>query len=341
MFWTILALIAVFALGTAAGIALDRTVGELVRRVRAAERSPRRLGPYTLTEKIGEGGMGEVHRASHAYLKRPTVVKLLRPERSSRQAIARFEREVQFTSQLAHPNTVAIFDYGRSREGAFYYAMEYLDGITLHSVVEDEGPMPEGRVLNVLRQICGSLDEAHQMGLVHRDIKASNVLLCDRAGIPDFVKVLDFGLVKMMEGDVNVTAEGSLTGTPLYMSPEAIRSPDKLDGRSDLYSVAVLGYYLLTGQYVFDGRTGMEICGHHLTSEPEPPSAKADVPVSPQLDAVLLRCLAKDREARYPSGRQLAKALAACPTAESWTEEDARAWWAKRAPEPRQHGEDR
>jgi serine/threonine protein kinase len=298
--------------------------------VRAAERLPDRLGPYTLDEKIGEGGMGEVYRASHAYLKRPTVVKILRPERSSRQAVARFEREVQFTSQLAHPNTVAIFDYGRTDDDVFYYAMEYVDGTTLHSIVEKEGPLPEGRVIRVLRQICGSLQEAHAMGLVHRDIKASNILLCDRAGVPDFVKVLDFGLVKMMKGDVNITLPGSLTGTPLYMSPEAISSPDTLDGRSDLYAVGVLGYYLLTGRYVFDGRTGMDICRQHLTSEPEPPSAKGDATVSSQLESVLMRCLAKDRDERYSSGHELAEALAACPGADNWTRQDARHWWDER-----------
>jgi serine/threonine protein kinase len=290
------------------------------------------LGQYSLDEKVGEGAMGEVYRASHALLRRPTAVKLLRPGRSAERAIGRFEREVQYTSRLTHPNTIAIYDYGRTPEGLFYYAMEYLEGLTLHDIVATDGPQPEGRVIHILRQTCGSLQEAHDAGLIHRDIKAANIMVCNRGGIPDFVKVLDFGLVKSVEPvSVSLTMPGSLTGTPLYMSPEAIDTTDQLDGRSDLYAVGVLGYYALTGRYVFEGGTAMDICHRHQYQEPEPPSRHLESPISPELESVILKCLAKDRNDRPNSARHLADALAACPAAKTWTEDDARQWWAERS----------
>lgn len=330
MYWNLLIWPGIFAAGVAVGIWLYRTFGVAWEKMKRMERGVHRLGKYTLGEKIGEGGMGAVYHAQHALLRRPTVVKILDADRSSPQAVARFEREVQFTSRLHHPNTVAIFDYGRTREGVFYYAMEYLEGVTLYDIVEDEGRLPPGRVIHILRQACGSLYEAHRMGLVHRDIKATNIMLCYLACIPDMVKVLDFGLVKMIDAGTTVTMEGSLTGTPLYMSPEAIRSSDKLDGRSDLYSLGVLGYYLLTGTYPFEGKTGVEICQKQMTSQPEPPSSRTGASSCPELEALILQCLAKDRDERPTDARQLAGQLAACPSADSWTEDDGLKWWESR-----------
>ena len=331
MFWTILGSAGGFAIGVAAGIGAYRALTPIFAKMRIAEHGVERLGKYKLGEKIGEGSMGAVYHAQHALLRRPTVVKILHASHSTKQAVTRFEREVQFTSQLNHPNTMAVFDYGRSDEGVFYYAMEYLDGMTLHSLVKDYGPQPEQRVAHILKQVCGSLYEAHQLGLVHRDIKATNVMLCYRAEIPDFVKVLDFGLVKMFDGGTTVTMEGSLTGTPLYMSPEAISQSDKVGPASDLYALGVLGYFLLTGEYVFDDGLAVEICKQHATATPVPPSSRTKAPISPQMDQAILRCLAKAPGDRPASAHQLAQMLAACPSASDWTEEASRRWWKEQA----------
>ena len=240
MFWMIIGSIALFVAGVAAGAAAYHSLQPLLDRVRLAEKGVDRLGQYKLGEKIGEGGMGAVYHAEHALLRRPTVIKIFHAEQSTPQSVARFEREVQFTSQLNHPNTISVYDYGRTPEGIFFYAMEYLEGLTLHKLVESEGPLPEGRVINILRQACGSLYEAHQRGLVHRDIKTSNMMLTLRAEIPDMVKVLDFGLVKQIDAGTTVTTEGTMTGTPLYMSPEQITNPSKVGPASDIYSLGVL-----------------------------------------------------------------------------------------------------
>lgn len=329
MLWTFLGGIALFALGVAAGVAVYRTLAPILARMRLAEEGVDRLGQYKLGEMIGEGGMGAVYHAQHALLKRPTVIKILNAEQSSKQAVARFEREVQFTSRLHHPNTVALFDYGRTDEGIFYYAMEHIEGVTLYDLVEQHGPLPEGRVIRILTQACGSLYEAHQEGLVHRDIKATNIMLCLRAEIPDFVKVLDFGLVKMIDAGTTVTMDGALTGTPLYMSPEAISDPDAVGPASDLYALGVLGYYLLTGQYVFGDGTALEICKQHMSEQPAPPSSLPGVAVSPAMDELILQCLAKERSARPANALALAKALTACPSAGDWTDDMARSWWAE------------
>ena len=185
-------------------------------------REARRLGPYTLVEKIGEGGMGAVYRASHALLRRPTAIKILPPQRAGEMDLARFEREVQMTSQLTSPHTVSVYDYGRTPDGLFYYAMEFLDGIDLEELVRRDGPMPPGRVVHVLRQVCEALGEAHRAGLIHRDVKPANILLCERGGRFDVAKVVDFGLVKSVSGsDPGVTLENTVPGTPHYMAPES------------------------------------------------------------------------------------------------------------------------
>jgi eukaryotic-like serine/threonine-protein kinase len=307
------------------------TVGSRVifgLRVEAAR--VRRLGQYTLEEKIGAGGMGVVYRASHAMLRRPTAIKLLPPERAGEANLARFEREVQLTAQLSHPNTVAIYDYGRTPEGVFYYAMEYLDGVNLEELVRLHGPVPAGRTIAILEQVCGALAEAHDRGLVHRDIKPANIILTERGGEPDVAKVVDFGLVKpLAPNSLQVTMMGSsvLTGTPLYMSPEAMTSPDAGDPRSDLYAVGAVGYFLLTGHPVFEGSSVAEIIGHHLHTEPAPPSRRTPNPIPAELDALILKCLRKRADDRPRDARTLRADLRRCRAAQPWTAADATAWW--------------
>jgi len=289
-------------------------------------RQARQLGQYTLEEKLGEGGMGVVYRARHAMLRRPTAVKLLKPERVGEAALHRFEREVQLTAGLSHPNTVSVFDYGRTPDGIFYYAMEYLDGLTLEEVVAGDGPQDAPRVAHVLRQVLGALAEAHGIGLVHRDVKPGNVVLCERGGVPDVAKVLDFGLVKELESDTGLSLEGALLGTPLYLAPEAIRSP-AADPRADIYSVGAVGYFLLTGAHVFEGRTVIEICSQHLHAAPVPPSRRLGRAVPEAIEAWVLACLEKDPARRPRSAAEAAAALeSAAPRA--WATEEARAWWA-------------
>ncbi len=292
--------------------------------------SAKQLGQYRLEEKIGAGGMGTVYKARHAMLRRPTAVKLLEPEKTSEAAIGRFEREVQLTSQLNHPNTIAIFDYGKTPEGVFYYAMEFLDGINLEDLVIKYGPQPEGRVLSILTQICGSLFEAHSAGLIHRDIKPANILLNHRGGVADVVKVLDFGLARAggAEREANITAAGSVVGTPLYLSPESIERPDSVDGRADLYAVGAVGYFLLTSTPPFTGETLAQICMHHLRTPPEPPEQRPGRAVTPELSALLLRCLAKKSHDRPADARTLLEELAACRVAQ-WSMADAEAWWVR------------
>ncbi len=276
--------------------------------------------------------MGVVYRAQHATLRRPTAIKLLKPERTDEKSIARFEREVQLTSQLTHPNTITIFDYGRTSEGIFYYAMEYLDGIDLQMLTIRHGPQPDGRVIRILVQVCESLVEAHSIGLIHRDIKPSNMILTRRGGLYDFVKVVDFGLAKAVDADraTGVTPTHTVVGTPHYMAPEAIRTPECADARSDLYSVGAVGYYLLTGRHVFDGRSVGEILLKQVGENPEPPSVRSRRAISSDLEAILLRCLAKDPAERPASAAELADALKRAPVS-PWTTAEAEAWWREYA----------
>jgi serine/threonine protein kinase len=288
------------------------------------------LGQYTLERKIGEGGMGVVYLARHALLRRPTAIKLLAPGRASAHDLQRFEREVQTTSALRHPNTIAIYDYGRTPEGVFYYAMEYLDGIDLERLVRSEGPLPDARATRILVQVSRALDESHTAGLIHRDIKPSNILLCDHGHQPDFAKVLDFGLVKQLsDAGVSASIIETLTGTTLYLSPEAILSPAKVDARSDLYALGAVAYTLLTGSAPFSGATVVEVCGHHLHTPVLPPSQRRATPLSPRLEQVVLDCLAKDREQRPASAAALVEQLLACDVA-PWSDQDARRWWKER-----------
>jgi serine/threonine-protein kinase len=320
--WKVMWLLAAITVATAG----SAVIYGLRREVRHA----RQLGQYTLEEKLGEGGMGVVYRARHAMLRRPTAVKLLKPERVGEASLRRFEREVQLTAGLSHPNTVSVFDYGRTPDGVFYYAMEYLDGLTLDEVVAGDGPQAPARVAHVMRQVLGALAEAHGIGLVHRDVKPGNVILCERGGVPDVAKVLDFGLVKDAEGgadgDPGLSRDGALLGTPLYLAPEAIRSP-AADARADLYSVGAVAYFLLTARPVFEGRTVIEVCGQHLHAAPVPPSARLGRRLPEALEAWVMACLEKDPARRPASAAEAAQRLdRASPGV--WTGDDARAWWA-------------
>jgi serine/threonine-protein kinase len=279
--------------------------------------------------------MGVVYSVRHAMLRRPTAIKLLPPEKYGAESVARFEREVQLTARLTHPNTIRIFDYGRTPDGIFYYAMEYLEGANLADAVEEGGPMAPGRAIHILEQVVGALTEAHGIGLIHRDIKPANIFLTEQGGVPDVAKVLDFGLVKQVgESDSEhptLSRADSLTGTPLYMAPEAITAPDRIDARADLYAVGAVGYFLLTGQDVFTGRTVVEVLGHHLHTSPVPLSERLGAPVPGDLEALILACLEKDPDRRPADARALRKALLACRDAHSWSEEDARRWFESHA----------
>jgi hypothetical protein len=288
-----------------------------------------RMGQYTLERKLGKGGMGAVYLAHHAMLRRPTAVKILRPERSNEEAMARFEREVQITSQLTHLNTIRIYDYGRTPDGTFYYAMEFLPGVNLHTLIENAGPLSEARVIHILLQICASLAEAHSVGLIHRDIKPENVIIYSRGGDYDMVKVVDFGLVRYLpeplaSGDASYELPA---GTPQYLSPEGILTPSEIDERSDLYSVAAVGYFLLTGQDVFPGKTPMDICRKQINETPQPPSERLGRQVSRDLEDLILQCLEKEPEQRPKDAPALIEALERCADSGKWTPEQAKGWW--------------
>jgi eukaryotic-like serine/threonine-protein kinase len=320
----------------AIAVAMAAAFSQTIYGLRKAVSDIRRLGQYTLEEKLGEGGMGVVYRASHAMLRRPTAVKLLLPDRAGKDALTRFEREVQRTAMLTHPNTVTVFDYGRTTDGVFYYAMELLEGASLDEVVEVDGPQPEERVIHLLEQAAGSLAEAHDAGLIHRDVKPGNILVVDRGGIADLVKVLDFGLVKDVglktgggaTSEPALTMANAITGTPLYISPETVTAPETVDARTDLYALGAVGYWLLTGTHVFGGNSILEVCGHHLHSIPDPPSVRLGRRVAPDLEAVLLACLAKRPEDRPASAHVLRERLRACAVAGRWTNARAAQWWA-------------
>lgn len=288
-----------------------------------------KLGQYTLAEKLGAGGMGVVYRAHHAMLRRPAAIKLLLPERATEADLARFEREVQLTSTLSHPNTISIFDFGRSADGAFYYVMEYLDGIDLEQLVEQDGPLPAERVIRILAQVCGSLAEAHAMGLIHRDIKPANIILTERADEPDVVKVVDFGLVRPLGDKTDISNANMITGTPMYLAPEAISDAATIDGRADLYALGATGYYLLTGKPVFEAANVVEMCVKHLNEPPVPPSQRIDG-VPADLERVILACLAKQREDRPADAAALRVALLACADANAFDADAARRWWQAR-----------
>jgi tRNA A-37 threonylcarbamoyl transferase component Bud32 len=325
-FWFLFGLL---TLGSVFVFVLMRVAGRLQEKARRAALKAKQLGQYTLDEKIGAGAFGSVYLGHHALMRRPVAVKLLDPALADDGSIQRFEREVQLTCQLTHPNTIALYDYGRTPEGIFYYAMEYLDGLSLYGLVKRFGSQPEGRVIHILRQVCASLAEAHDIGLVHRDIKPHNIFLTRRGGMPDFVKVLDFGLVKArsLEGQAELTGASATLGTPLYMSPEAIEKPHEVDARSDIYSLGAVGYFLLTGETVFSAPTVGEVLMQQVHAEPQKPSSRLRKPVSSDLEDLLMQCLAKSPAARPAGASALEEALGPCQRADTWARAQAAAWW--------------
>jgi CHASE1-domain containing sensor protein len=317
-----------------------------LRTISRLRRQAEKVGPYRLVARLGHGAMGVVWEARHALLRRPTAVKLLPPGIQGERAIARFEREVQLTAGLTHPSTIAIYDYGRTADGVFYYAMELLRGINLTQLVAFGGPLPPARVVHLLRQACGALTEAHGAGLIHRDIKPANLMICVYGGIPDFLKVLDFGLVKDIgtvepgldgrpakdRGDASLSQDGSLLGTPLYMAPEGMSNPAAVDARADLFALGAVGYFLLTGVSPFPGRTAIEVFASERKGPPPPLSRGSPLPVPASLEEAIRRCLAFRREERPESAEALDAMLEACAVAPPWTKENAGAWWRERGP---------
>ena len=300
--------------------------------LRYLARRVRQLGQYRLTGKIGEGGVGSVYLAEHALLQRPTAIKMLRPDAVSGENLKRFEREVQLMSRLRHPNTVQVYDYGRTPEGVFYYVMEYLDGLTLADVLELTGPLSPARAIFVVRGIALALEEAHGIGLVHRDLKPLNVMLC-RSGIRvDAVKVLDFGLVKEVNtpDELQLTSPGIVGGTPPYIAPERLQDPRRADPRSDLYSLGGVAYNLVSGQAVFEGSTAMETCIKVLEEDP-PPLAKAAQGVPSGLADLVMQCLARDPEDRPRDAREIVDRLDELAVHCPWSTADARDWWESHA----------
>jgi hypothetical protein len=341
--WLPLAEATYLAMWSGLGVTVAMIAARVIHGLKQRVWDANKVGQYTLEDRIGEGGMGIVYLARHALLRRATAVKLLHPGRAGETALRRFEQEARITSTLTHPSTIAIFDFGRTPEGVFYYAMEYLDGVTLADLIAHDGAQKPARVVQILRQVCGSLDEAHSAALIHRDIKPANLMLCVRGLIPDQVKVLDFGLVKAGGEHVGtgLSAEGALLGTPAYLAPEAILDSAGVDATVDLYALGAVGYELLVGQPVFEGNTIVEVSLHHLQSEPVPPSLRSSQPIPLALEQLVLRCLAKDPAQRPASAGEMMASLDQLVEVGSWTIDDARSWWRDRAPSIRREVLDR
>jgi eukaryotic-like serine/threonine-protein kinase len=319
-----------FLLLVCSGVAIfvfSLVVERLEASVRKGALAERRIGPYVLVQEIGRGSNGMVYRARHTLLRRPVAIKILSPDLTNEATAARFEHEVQMTSQLTHPNTVAIYDYGRTPEGLFFYAMEYLRGINLHRLVREQGPLPVGRIIHILRQVCGSIAEAHSIGLIHRDIKPANIVLTRRANVCDIVKVLDFGLVKAVNLHTKGLAENAVVGTPHFMSPEAIRNPENVDGRTDIYSLGAVGYWLLTGRTLFDTENVEKLLQRQAAEAPRHLSSLLHGARSADLQSIIMRCLAKNPDERPRNADELERGLAACAAAGQWTAEQAEQWW--------------
>ena len=312
-------------------------VARIVHRFNVRFKHAREVGSYALVEKLGEGGMGEVWRAKHRMLARPAAIKLIRADLlgssyHTRDAILlRFEREAQDTATLRSPHTIDVYDFGITEDGDFYYVMELLDGISLERFVQLYGPMEPARAVYLLGQVCHSLREAHARGLIHRDIKPANLFVCRLGPDDDFVKVVDFGLVKHVEeSGLRLTVEGSTAGTPAYMAPEIALGRPGVDTRADLYSLGCVAYYLLTGQPVFSGETPVATALAHVQMQPVPPSARSELDIPPALDALILECLAKDPANRPASAAELGRRLAATVPRDAWTADTAHAWWELR-----------
>lgn len=303
---------------------------QTIHRLRCEVREARRLGQYRLRRRIGIGGMGEVYLAEHDLLKRPAAIKLIRPDvAGDPRVLGRFELEAQATASLSHPNTVEVYDYGRTDDGTFYYVMEYLPGLSLAAIVQNYGAMPPGRAVYLLRQACSALTEAHEFGLVHRDLKPGNIFASHRGGRHDVAKLLDFGLVKPVEPNpdgLEVSGDGRVRGSPLYMSPEQATG-QAIGPASDLYSLGAVAYFLLTGRPPFVGQTAVAVMVAHARDPVERPSRhRPDLPAD--LEQIVLRCLKKEPAHRHSSAAELESALAACACAADWDPARAATWWA-------------
>jgi serine/threonine-protein kinase len=303
----------------------------------------RELGSYRLEERLGEGGMGEVWRASHRLLARPAAIKLIRSSVPGHAAgisddmRRRFEREAQTIAQLRSPHTVTLFDFGITDEGLFYYVMELLDGVDTDTLIRRFGPIPAERVVHILRQMCHSLFEAESCGLVHRDIKPANIFLCRYGEDHDFVKLLDCGIAKVVhdtssEAETAITIPSVIHGTPAFIAPEQALGGADVDARADIYSTGCVAYWLLTGQLVFTADTAMKLLLAHAQTPPEPPSSRTEFPIPQDLDALVLACLAKDRERRPKSARDLLQRVDAVALQHRWTDARAREWWQAHLP---------
>ena len=331
-----------FFLVLSAGIAIAGT--QIVGQYQSHKVEAMEAGFYQLKERIGVGGMGEVWRAEHHKLVRPAAIKLIRPERIedkdqavARDTIRRFEREAQATAALRSPHTVELYDVGVSGDGIFYYVMEYLNGIDLKTLVEKHGPQPPGRTIHLLEQVCESLADAHQSRMIHRDVKPANIFSCHMGLSYDFIKVLDFGLVKIEteegDDDTQLTQEGMTAGSPAFMAPEVVTGKTSVDGRADLYALGCVGYWLLTGQYVFPRKRTMAMALDHVTTTTQPPSQRSESSIPPALDRIILKCLEKKPEDRFGSAMELAQALAAEVASNGWDRSQAERWWKSHYPE--------
>lgn len=290
-----------------------------------------RVGPYWLGERIGKGGVGNVYRARHDLLKRPSAVKLLNPARTTDELTARFQREAQLASQLTHPNMVEIYDYGRGVDGTLYYAMEYLEGDTVGELVLRGGAMPVARAMHILRQVCAGLAEAHGRGMVHRDISVTNIMACHHGGEYDFVKILDFGLVKSIvdEQSQTITRSARILGTPQYMAPERLRDPADVDARVDIYAVGAVGFFLLSGRRMFETEDTLALTSRVLNEVPPRLSEAAEQPIPPEIDALVAACLEKDREARPKTILDVKQVFDVVAERERWSQRDAEEAWHK------------
>jgi len=335
-----------------------------LHRMGAAVQQARRLGSYELTERLGQGGMGEVWRATHRLLRRPAAVKLIKPEmlgakdpETRHVILRRFEEEAQATASLESPHSVELYDFGVSSDGVLFYVMELLHGIDLETMVERFGPMPEGRVVHLLIQACDSLEDAHRRGLVHRDVKPANLFVARKGETMDFLKVLDFGLVKRWRdaeeadlahslakslpdlsrlgspaGAVGQTAAGQIVGTPAFLAPEAAVGQEAIDHRADLYALGCVAYWMLTGTRVFEETTALAMAVAHVTKEAEPPSSRVEAPIDAELERLVMSCLQKDRERRPASAHDLRERLSAIAARAPWPRERATAWWREHRP---------
>jgi eukaryotic-like serine/threonine-protein kinase len=304
------------------------TIGTLRREAFAAKQ----LGQYRLKQKLGGGGMGEVYLAEHKLMKRPCAVKIIRPEKAGDpQALARFEREVRATAKLSHWNSIDIYDYGRTDDGTFYYVMEFLPGHNIGEIVDDYGPFSAGRTVYIMEQVCAALNEAHGIGLVHRDIKPANIFCAYRGGVFDVAKLLDFGLAKRTieaaDGTAHLTIEGTITGSPLFMSPEQATGGENVDARSDIYSLGAVIYFMLTGRAPFEFDNPVKVMIAHASQEVVPPR-EHNAAIPRELEEIVLRCLEKDPDHRFQDVASLQRAFRELSLDDPWSSDRALEWWS-------------